>query len=202
MVSVMLDRAPVLCPAHLKTQLKTYGKKAVAFPNASSPCLLLAFLVMVPVAAYSQNDRRVGIGLGPEINMNSGSDFGVGAIVALDINFGNYWAVGLSAKGSHDLSSAWVAEGMVFIRCYVSGRDPWQREYHSGFFMQADAGAHYIVEDNVFMYEGDTLLRPMGGLRVGFRFLLGASRHFFLEPYARGGYPFLCDAGLALGVRF
>ena len=157
---------------------------------------------MVPVAAYSQNDRRAGIGIGPEINMNSGTAFGVGVVVALDFNFGNYWAAGLSAKGSHDLSSAWVAEGMAFIRCYFPGRNPWQREYHSGFFAQADAGAHYIAEDNVHMYKGDTLLRPMGGLRAGYRFLLGASRYFYLEPYARGGYPFMWGAGLALGVRF
>ena len=197
MVSVILDRTLLFFPAHFEI----YRKKVVAFPNAPFPCLVLAFFFVVAVTAHSQNDRRVGIGIGPEINNNSGTGFGVGAVVALDFNFGNYWAAGLSVKGSHDFSSAWVAEGMAFIRCYISGRNPWQREYHSGFFTQVDAGAHYILEDNVHMYEGDSLLRPMGGLRIGYRFLLGASRYFFLEPYARGGYPFAWGAGLSLGVR-
>jgi len=53
----------------------------------------------------------------------------------------------------------------------------------------------------VFMYEGDTLLRFMGGLRLGYRFLLGKRRFFYLEPYARGGYPFAWGAGIMAGIR-
>jgi hypothetical protein len=162
----------------------------------------LVFFFVVSVTAHSQNDRRVSVGLGPEINNNSGTAFGVGAVAALDVNLGDYWAVGLTAKGSHDLSSAWVLEGGGLVRRYFPGNPPQQRERHSGFFMQIDAGAHFIAEDNVHMYEGDTLLRFMGGLRVGYRFLLGASRYFFLEPYARGGYPFMWGAGLMAGIRF
>ena len=199
MVSRNLDRKPLSCFAHLK---KVYKNEFHNPSNTSPFCLFLAFFFTVSATAHAQNDRRVAIGLGPEINMNSGSGFGVGAVVVLDINFGNYWAVGLSAKASHDNSSAWVTEGMALVRCYIPGRNPWQGEYHSGFFVQADAGVHNITEDNVFMYEGENLLRFLGGLRMGYRFLLGASRHFYLEPYARGGYPFLWGAGLMAGIRF
>ena len=142
----------------------------------------------------------MSLGLGAEINMNSGSEFGVGVMAALGFNFGRYWAVGLMAKGSHDFSSAWVLEGGGVVRAYFSGRSPWQGEFHSGLFAQAEGGVHYIMEDNVYMYEGESLLRPMGGLRVGYRFLLGPV--IYLEPYGRGGYPFLWGAGAIAGVRF
>jgi len=202
MVSVILDRTPVFCPAHLKTDLRICRKKKITFQSASSSCLFLAFFFVVSVTAYSQYDRRVSIGLGPEINMNSGAGFGAGAVAAIDFNFGNYWAAGLSAKASHDMLSAWVTEGMVLIRRYFPGKKLWQREYHSGFFVQSDGGVHNITQDNVFMYEGESLLRFMAGLRIGYRFLLGAPRHFFLEPYARGGYPFAWGAGIGIGLRF
>jgi len=51
------------------------------------------------------------------------------------------------------------------------------------------------------MYEGETLLRPMGGLRIGYRFLPGAKRNVYIEPFARGGYPFAWGAGLMVGIR-
>jgi len=146
-------------------------------------------------------EKRLGIGLGPEANMNSGSNFGLGAAVFVDFNFSDYWATGLAVKGSHDFSSAWVFEGGVFLRRYIPG-DPTQgKGKHSGFFLQTDMGVHLIIEDNVFMNEGDSLLRFMAGVRAGFRFLPG-SGSFYIDPFIRAGYPFLWGAGLVGGIRF
>jgi len=146
--------------------------------------------------------KRVGIGLGLEINLNSGSDFGVSVIAAFDFNFSDYWAAGLTVKGSHDFSSAWVVESGGFLRRYIPG-DPTQlKEKHSGFFFQADVGFHLIAEDNVFMNEGDRLLRFTAGVRSGYRFLPGQAGRFYIEPFVRVGYPFLWGAGLLGGIRF
>jgi len=183
-------------------------KENVPVHSASSFATLAAFFLVftavIPGApVFGQHEKVVSIGMvGAEINMNSGSAFGVGAVVALDFNFGDRWAAGLTAKSSHDLSSAWVMEGGVLIRRYFNGDPTWQVEKHSGFFMQAEGGAHFIAEDNVFMYKGDTLLRPMGGFRIGYRFLLGTNRVVYIEPFFRGGYPFAWGAGLMAGVRF
>jgi len=194
---IMAKEAPVPLslrgglPLPVLTFINVYRKRLTVF---------LLLLVVTASSAFG-NDKTFAIGLGPEINMNSGSAFGVSAALAVDFNFADYWAAGLTAKGSYDFSSAWVVEGGVLVRRYFSGREPRQGEKHSGFFGQLEGGVHLIVEDNVFMYEGDTLLRPMGGLRLGCRFLLGSGRSFYLEPYARGGYPFLWGAGLIAGFR-
>jgi len=174
------------------------------FFNASSFSVFTAIFLFLAVVSpvFAQRGRNVSVGLGAEVNMNSGSDFGAGAVAAIDVGFADYWAVGLTVKGSHDFASAWVAEGGVLLRRYFPGRSPWQGETHSGFFLQADAGVHVILEDNVFMYAGDVLPRFMGGLRAGYRFLLGRSRAFYVEPFGRGGYPFAWGAGLMLGIRF
>jgi len=161
-----------------------------------------SFTPIIGDTTFTAKERRVGIGLGPELNMNSGSNFGVGVAVAVDINFSDFWAAGVAFKGSHDLSSAWVFEGGGFLRRYIPGDLTQEKGKHSGFFLQADIGVHLILEDNVFMYEGDSLLRFMGGVRTGFRFLPGSRGRFFLEPFIRGGYPFLWGAGLLAGMRF
>jgi hypothetical protein len=169
---IVLDRAPDYTlllkngPACLPACLNSYRRNFTSFLNISPSCLCLALLVTVTFSAFGQ-EKLVSIGLGAEINMNSGSKFGVGAMAALGFNVGRYWAVGLMAKGSHDFSSAWVLEGGGVVRACFSGRSPRQGEYHSGLFAQAEGGVHYIIEDNVHLYEGETLLRPMGGLRGG-----------------------------------
>jgi len=173
---------------------------------------LTVFLLLIAApSAWGQtaktpaDSKILSIGLGPEVNLNSGSGMGMGAIAAIDFSFAKYWAAGVTAKGSYDLSSAWVAEGGALIRYYLNsilvsrGKEPWQGVTHSGFFLQAEGGVHYIAQDNVFLYDGDTLLRPMGGGRIGWRFLLG--NYFYAEPYGRGGYPFLWGAGLVMGIR-
>jgi hypothetical protein len=174
---------------------------------------------VLPAAAQTENggtteeagevfdEKTIAIGLGPELNMNSGANTGVGnlavgAVVAVDINFGSFWAVGITGKFSHDLSSAWVIEGELFVRHYFPGVPPRQKERHSGFFAQAEGGFHLIAQDHAFMNEGERLFRAMAGLRIGYRFLLGSSRFFYVEPFARAGFPFAGGVGLIGGIRF
>ena len=153
------------------------------------------------------NEKTIAIGLGPEINMNSGANTGVGnvaigAVVTVDISFFSFWAAGLTGKLSHDMSSAWVVEGGLFIRRYFPGVPPRQKERHSGFFAQAEGGFHLIAQDHAFMNEGERLFRAMAGLRIGYRFLLGPLRFFYVEPFARAGFPFAGGIGLMGGIRF
>jgi len=170
------------------------------FDRSSSMKAISVFLLLMLTAAV-WGVPRVSLGLGPEINLNSGTAFDLGAVLSLDVSFADYWGVGVVAKGSHDFSSAWVVEGAAFGRRYFSGAAPRQGSTYSGFFAQAEAGIHIIVEDNVHLEVGESLTRVMGGLRAGYRFLLGSSRGFYLEPYARGGYPYLWGVGVIAGMR-
>jgi hypothetical protein len=68
-----------------------------------------------------------------------------------------------------------------------------EEQEHRNFFVQADIGAYLFLE------EGEVTPMFNGGLRVGYRIPLGS---FYIEPYGRGGYPYIFGIGLAAGVKF
>ena len=137
--------------------------------------------------------KRIAVHTGPEWNMNSRDNFAGRLALGIDYSLPSLpLAIGLSAAGSYNFSNTVVIEAESFFRWYFPGMR------HTGFFAQADAGFSYIMEN----LDGSTENYPMflGGLRAGYRLPLGQS--FFIEPYARGGYPFVFGIGLLAGIRF
>jgi hypothetical protein len=148
-------------------------------------CAITIFTLGMNVHAQ---DSKVAVGLGPEWNMNSREKFAGGAVLGLGFNFLQSFSAGLNFTASHNFNGITVLEPAAFFRWYFLRKESFN------LFVQADAGAYLILE------EGE--LTPLfdGGLRVGIRIPLG--KRFYVEPYGRGGYPFVFGVGVMAGVRF
>jgi len=150
--------------------------------------LLTSMILSFCVSAFAQDEKKMAFGLGPEFNMNSRENFAGGAALSFDFNIASSFAAGLTVTGSSNFSGIAVIEPAALFRWYFLGKG------HTGFFAQADAGAYLVLE------EGELTPLFLGGLRAGFRLPLGSS--FYIEPYGRGGYPFVFGIGLLAGLRF
>jgi LysM repeat protein len=119
--------------------------------------------------------------------MDSHQYFAGGAALGIDYNLFRSFAVGLSAAASAKSTGFAAIEPAAMFRWYFWGKN------HTGFFAQADAG--------VFIYMENEQPIPLflGGARAGYRLPLG--RMFYVEPYARGGYPFAFGIGVNAGIR-
>ena len=128
------------------------------------------------------------LGAGAEVNMNAHNNFAGGAALGLDFALPYAFAAGLGATASFKTGITAV-EAAAMLRRYFGSK---------GFFAQADAGALFYLEAAYREERLRTLFS--GGLRAGFRVPLGAM--FYIEPYARGGYPFIFSTGVIGGMRF
>jgi hypothetical protein len=119
--------------------------------------------------------------------MNSHNYFAGGVDLSFDYNLSRLFAVGLSVNASSNFDVFTALESAAMFRWYFF------RKNMLNFFAQADAG--------VFIYFEDDQPKPMflGGARAGLRLPLG--RIWYVEPYARGGYPFAFGVGVNAGIR-
>ena len=150
-------------------------------------CLLL-FLTGFAFADEAQSDSKMAIGAGLEFNMNSRDNFAAGAVLAFDYNLFSSFAVGLNVSASNNFDGIFVIEPAALFRWYFLGGNG------TGWFVQADAGAYLVFEDE------DITPLFMGGIRAGLR--LPVSDMFFIEPFGRVGYPFMFGIGILAGIRF
>jgi hypothetical protein len=138
----------------------------------------------------AQTDNLINLGLGAELNMNSRENFAGGIVLGFDYNLPSYipFAVGLNVTGSSNFLGINVMEFTALFRWYFLG------VWHEKWFLQADIGANTVFEDKI--------INPMftGGLRSGYRFLLGDS--FYIEPFGRFGYPYAWGVGVMTGYAF
>jgi hypothetical protein len=148
--------------------------------------LLFSIAIFALGMSVHAQESKVALGLGPEWNMNSRENFAGGAVLGFDYNFLRSFAAGLNFTASSNFNGIAVIEPGAQFRWYFMGKG------HSGPFAQADVGAYLILEDG---------LTPMfdGGLRAGIRLPFG--RRFYVEPYGRGGYPFVFGIGAMTGLQ-
>jgi hypothetical protein len=149
---------------------------------------LLALFVLPPlifVAAWEMPPLSLGLGI--EGNMNVRRSAAMGENITLDCGINEIFAGGIRLGFSQDFKRIQVIEQGVFFRWYfvdLSG---------PRFFVQADLGAAIAMED----------FRPhpaiLGGFTGGVRIPLN---DWYVEPFIRGGYPFIWGAGLIAGYRF
>ena len=156
-------------------------------------CIVAILLVLGPFVC-AQDESKVALGAGAEFNMNARKYFAGGAALALDFTLPRAFAIGVSATASFNAALTAV-EAAALARRYFGS---------VGFFAQADAGAILYMED---MYrDGPLQALFSGGLRLGFRLtpdiVPPSAATWYIEPYARGGYPFLFSVGVLAGVRF
>ncbi len=133
---------------------------------------------------------RISIGISGEGNMNCSVGAAPGAGFQLCFMALDSLGLGIKGTASFDRKDIWTLEPGGFLRWYLRGR---QGAPDSGFFVQGDGGATIVLRNSRIVFS------PMGGATTGLRF---ANDRYFLELYARGGYPFIVGAGVSAGLRF
>jgi len=124
--------------------------------------------------------------LSPEANGNSRQNIAAGGILSVGFDINDYFSIGFKKAYSADFNGLTVAEDALFFRYYPI--------VSLGLFLQADLGT------SVFFEENKNILAAAGGLVAGWRFNIG--NNFYIEPQARGGYPFIWGFGINAGARF
>jgi len=163
----------------------------MGFISSKTPPLLILTVVLLLItgrAAFAQDDYQMAFGLGPEWNMNSRNYFAGGAGLNFDYNLFRSFAAGASVIASTNFAAFTALETAGMFRWYIFSQN------HSGFFAQADAGVFLYMENE------RTVPKFLGGLRAGVR--LPLSHSFYIEPYAREGYPFAFGIGVIAGMCF
>lgn len=155
-------------------------------------CVVMLAVMVLSQSVFAQDDNKLDLGIGLEWNMNAHKYFAGGAVLGLTYNLPRSFATGLSVTASRNIADITSAETAAMLRWYFLSKA------HAGFFAQADAGVLFYMEKANIGDEIKTLFS--GGARGGFRMPLGPS--FYIEPYARGGYPFFFSIGVAAGMRF
>jgi hypothetical protein len=143
------------------------------------------FIVLAGLAG-AQETKRFDLGFGIEGNMNTYRGAALNGNINFDYEITNTLAAGIKFGFNHNFRSTMVLEPGAHFRWYFFNLKG------NPLFVQGDLGASLIFED--------ATLYPafMGGITAGVRFPL---KNWYLEPYIRGGYPFLWGIGVIGGFK-
>jgi len=162
--------------------------------------LLMITAFVGHAAAQDDEGYKWGVNAGVEMNMNSGNHYELHNIAALgfgihtggEYNIYDMFAAGLNLNFSFSDFFAFEAAG--FFRWYFLRGLPKATGFLRNIFAQADLG---LWAGNDIHSEA---VKFLGGASAGVRFKLPGN--FYIEPYARFGYPFLFGVGATAGYRF
>jgi len=100
--------------------------------------------------------------------------------------------IGLSLLYAQDAENFIFLEILANVRLYLS-----RAKDNTGIFLQAEGG---IVFFSYEKFEFKDYFAPSVGLRAGWRFMI--IKNWYIEPFIRGGYPYILGAGFSSGYRF
>lgn len=108
------------------------------------------------------------------------------------LGYGTGISLGMKLLVTVDRESFFCTELLFFIRFYTFGF-----KTNTGLYIQLNGGP-LIVSDGKPEISGFGSISA--GLTAGWRIPIGKS--WFVEPFIRGGYPYIIGAGLSGGMRF
>ena len=138
--------------------------------------------------------KKVAVGGIGEINKNSIEFLAPAAGLSFDFSLWRKISVGGKVLLSYDYhekqNQILTIEALGTLRYYIVS---FSGEPVSGIYLEVQAGASSLLVDSKLK----TVFNAGGA--AGYRFTLGS---FYVEPELRVGYPYMCGAGLAAGMRF
>jgi hypothetical protein len=148
--------------------------------------LVVVFLISASLIS-AEETYRFNLGFGIEENMNTCTGIAFGGNVNASYKINEILDAGLKLTMSHNFERIMVLEPEILIRWYFlpSSKYP--------LFIQADLGSSLIIDDSQLYWAF------LGGLTAGIRFPLN---RWYVEPYIRGGYPFIESFGITAGFCF
>jgi hypothetical protein len=157
--------------------------------------LVLGFFSFMALAESSPQTepglkKQAHLGLGVEGNINIADKMIFGHSICYDKQLFTHFGLGFMLTISSDFGSFTSMEPEVFGRWYfldmgIPG---------GGLFLQEDMGIRLTVDN----FEVTPAF--LGGLSLGFRYAF-KYQDYYVEPYIRGGYPFIFGIGLRGGIR-
>ncbi|MDR2494053.1 MAG: hypothetical protein LBD24_02405 [Spirochaetaceae bacterium] len=141
----------------------------------------ILFAVSMPAGAESHPPR---FGMNVEATMNSHKNCAFGRAVNVEFSIFDFMMNGVSLNASDDFTVTTVLEPSVFARKY----------FFTTLFVQLDLGMSVGIEKN------NSTVTALAGIGAGFQCLL-SNGDYFIEPYIRGGYPFIFGLGVRFGSR-
>ena len=138
--------------------------------------------------------KKVGLGIGAEVNKNSVDFIAPAVSVSFDYNIFRNVSLGFKMLASYDLKEkgydSTIFEPFVFLRVYLASPsgDP-----GTGVFIEGLGGFSILLVDS------DIKMLVSGGGAFGYRAAFG---NFYIEPELRVGSPYIFGAGLTAGFRF
>ncbi|GHV94146.1 hypothetical protein AGMMS50293_04660 [Spirochaetia bacterium] len=150
--------------------------------------IFLLFVLLSHAPVYGQTG--FSLGAGPELNIITLEEKSValGGLINAGNRFGPVFAAGLN------ISAAYGWNNFIGIETRAFGRWYFVRPGIMEFFFQGDAGVLVTLRPSD---PKESRGSPSIGLTLGTRIVLPGN--WYLEPYIRGGYPFLGGAGILLG---
>jgi hypothetical protein len=143
--------------------------------------LLVMVIIAGRIGAQEEELQKYSLGLGVEGSMNSTAAMALGGTLGFSRGLTDYVHIGLKAGATYDFDQITVIEGVFIARWYLNPRSRVQA------FFQADLGASVVLENR------ETAPTALEALTVGVRLPLGDG---YVEPYIRGGYPFMAAVGI------
>ena len=138
--------------------------------------------------------KKVAVGGIGEINKNSIKFVSPAVGATFDFSLWRKFSVGAKVLLSYDYhekqNQILTIETLGILRYYIVS---FSGEPVSGIYLEAQGGASSLVVDSKLK-----TVYNIGGA-TGYRFTLGS---FYIEPELRFGYPYMCGAGIAAGMRF
>jgi len=144
--------------------------------------LVLCLFLFTAVSLFAGDGfDNMFIGAGPEVNANTREGAAFGGSLSFGADFYKQFSAGLKIIFSHNIGNIFTVEPLAFFRYYL----PLPIK---GFFLQADIGAAVFIE------ESKAYPAVSAGAAAGWRFKI--TEMFCMEPYIRGGYPFIWGVGV------
>jgi hypothetical protein len=151
---------------------------------------LAVSFVFAPKGAAGDKPNRgyFYAGAGLENSMNSLRFYALSEVAAIHYDFSDHMAVGLKAGVSENFGATVTLETEAFWRIY-----PVKFRWGT-VFAQVSLGESFIFDDSYFYPM--LLCGFTAGVHIPIKDL------FYIEPYARFGYPYMWGMGAVGGIRF
>lgn len=137
---------------------------------------------------------KSSIGFIFEANKNSISVVSPATGISFDYSFLRKFSLGIKTLVSYDFfekdNSIYAIEPLLFARWYAVSPSG---EPSAGLFLETQIGPEILLVNSSL-----NASVSIGGT-IGFRI---ANGNFYLEPFLRGGYPYIFGAGINAGFRF
>ncbi|MDR2517198.1 MAG: OmpA family protein [Spirochaetaceae bacterium] len=151
--------------------------------------ILPFILIFFCVPSFGQTGFSFGVGGEANIITLEDRGFALGGGIQGDYRFGPVFAAGFHAGAFYDLNELFSIENRALFRWYFV------RHQNTELFFQGDAGV--LLSFRNFDLE-KSRGAPAFGLTLGTR--IHFTRHWFIEPYIQGGYPYIAGAGIIIGA--